>query len=341
MPAAKSWLETLTLDKLSRLATQIGTPCSGTKPMRLDGIRRALLGTKDNKNDGNNLEELSLLSIDMGIRNLAFAHVTTTVNRTRGPHTPLQYGKPQLQAWRRIAVSESLRDLGQIPGTKDNTSASPTSAEDQPAAAFKESFEPVDYARHAYSLIKYLLQTYQPNQIIIERQRFRSGGGSAVQEWTIRVGVFEGMLYSVLRTLMEEGKMNLRVDPMLPNRVNRFWLEDGTARLPTAKTKLTGREVKKAKIELVASLLQDSNASIHIAQELEPSVAEFVSSCKKASLGKRTASASNSKLDDLADSLLQGLAFIHWQNNREYIKVFGQDAIDMETGAIVTLDADD
>jgi hypothetical protein len=134
---------------------------------------------------------------------------------------------------------------------------------------------------------------------------------------------------------MEERKMKLVVEPMLPTRVNRYWLEGRDALPSFEEKKLTGRKAKKAKVELVASLLKEAKSSIGIAQSLEPFVAEFVLSCNKAATGKRTAVDGTSKLDDLADSLLQGLAFISWQNSRERIKFLGQDAIDMELGTLL------
>jgi cruciform cutting endonuclease 1 len=309
MLATKPWLETLTLDKLRRLATEIGAPCSGTKVARINGIRRAVSSTQIKDKSGTKPEGLSLLSIDMGIRNLAFSHITAPVRRTTNPLEYLQFEMPTVQAWRRIAVSQPLLSAGQQTSGAGNSSPfskkSSLSGSDTVDEVSKESFEPNDYAVHAYNLVKYMLQTYQPNQIVIERQRFRSGGGSAVQEWTLRVGVFEGMLYSVLRTLMEERKMKLVVEPMLPTRVNRYWLEGRDALPSFEEKKLTGRKAKKAKVELVASLLKEAKSSIGIAQSLEPFVAEFVLSCNKAATGKRTAVDGTSKLDDLADSLLQ------------------------------------
>ena len=335
MPAAKPWLETLTLNKLSRLATAIGAPCSGTKPARIDGINRAissadLAGTK--------AESLSLLSIDMGIRNLAFAHITAPLRIEKNLLAPVQYGKPTLQAWRRIAVSHSSSGAGQP--IADPSQSSPAGRRTNKTLADsmtlpKESFEPVDYAKHAYQLVKYLLQTYQPNQILIERQRFRSGGGSAVQEWTIRVGVFEGMLYAVLRTLMEIEKMKLLLDPMQPTQVNRFWLQHRLFPQSPSKIKLTGRDIKKAKVDTVLKLLGDRSTNIHVTAHLEPFIADFISSAKSPATGRRIVGEKISKLDDLADSILQGLAFISWQNNRERIKALGRDAIDIESGALL------
>ncbi|EXJ63219.1 hypothetical protein A1O7_03666 [Cladophialophora yegresii CBS 114405] len=321
MSAVKPWLENLTIAKLHRLAIAIGAPCSGTKAVRIEGIRHAV--TNVASNDRSDPSDLSLLSIDMGIRNLAFAHITAPLQATNSAEY-LQYQKPTLQSWRRLAVSQSLYATSTVPLSFRVESSSETSAS-------KESFEPADYALHAYELINHMLQTYQPNHVLIERQRFRSGGGSSVQEWTIRVGVFEGMLYASLRTMIEERKMRLRVEPMQPSRVNRYWLGDFVR--PSTR-KLVGQEVKRAKIRLVGNMLQGADANICVGKGMQPIVAEFVSGCNKVSKSKPTANAGKVKLDDLADSLLQGLSWIKWQNNRRRIEVLGRDAIDLDSGPV-------
>ncbi|KIW98371.1 uncharacterized protein Z519_00031 [Cladophialophora bantiana CBS 173.52] len=328
MPVPKPWLEELTLNKLHRLATALGTSCSGTKLARIEAIHRAISNTVGEGDNRSNLSNLSLLSIDMGIRNLAFAHLTAPVEEVVRPLKHVRYSRPTLQAWRRIAVAEFLNS------TRSSALERSKDTAVELAGATKESFEPIDYARHAYNLVKYMLQTYQPNYILIERQRFRSGGQSSVQEWTLRVGVFEGMLYAGLRTLVEEYQLQLGVEPMLPPRVNRYWLEGRQGLLASKNKRLVGRDVKKAKIDLVGNILGGQSSTICIGEDIQPEAADFVSRWNKVSKGERAAATNMSKLDDLADSLLQGLAWIHWQNNRRRIEVLGRDAVDMESGTL-------
>ncbi|KIX94312.1 uncharacterized protein Z520_10022 [Fonsecaea multimorphosa CBS 102226] len=332
MPAPKSWLEELTLSKLHRLATALGTPCSGTKLARIEAIRNATSNSVQNGDSRGTVSDLSLLSIDMGIRNLAFAHLTAPAEEVTRPLKHIRYGRPTLRAWRRIAVAESL-DVT-TSSHRDSALEMSTSAAIELVAAAKESFEPIDYARHAYNLVKSILQTYQPNHILIERQRFRSGGQSAVQEWTLRVGVFEGMLYSVLRTLIEEHKLQLSIEPMQPPRVNRYWLEGSKDLLGSKEKKMVGREVKKAKVDLVGNLLREGSSVICVGKEVQPTALDFISRVSQASKRGRADTTNISKLDDLADSLLQGLAWIQWQNNRRRIEAQGRDAVDMASGTL-------
>ncbi|OAG43327.1 hypothetical protein AYO21_02264 [Fonsecaea monophora] len=332
MTAPKPWLKELTLTKLHRLATALGTPCSGTKLARIEAISRAASDSVRDGNSSGSVSHLSLLSIDMGIRNLAFAHLTAPVEEVTQPLRYIQYRKPTLQAWRRIAVAESLNSTSGHPDSAPETSMSTVT---EVAEVAKESFEPIDYARHAYNLVKYMLRTYKPNHILIERQRFRSGGQSAVQEWTLRVGVLEGMLYSVLRTLAEEHRLQLSIEPMQPPRVNRYWLEGHQGLLGSKEKKLVGRDVKKAKIDIVGNMLRDEDSIFRVGKGVQQEAAEFVSRVNKHSKDGRAATTNMSKLDDLADSLLQGLAWIHWRNNRRCIEFLGRDAVDMESGCLL------
>jgi cruciform cutting endonuclease 1 len=178
---------------------------------------------------------------------------------------------------------------------------------------------------------------YSPTQILIERQRFRSGGQSAVLEWTIRVGVWEGMLYSAFEALKRERKLNLTVEPIQPLQVNRHWLDDNESTAGSQQTKLTGHVLKQAKINIVGKMLQSETPEMRIGKHTKPLVDEFVLRCKKApkKMLRGKSAHEMSKLDDLSDSLLQALAFLHWQNNRNRVAVRGRDAVDMESGAIL------
>lgn len=351
MSRARSWLTELTLAKLHRVAVSIGSPCSGTKAARVAGIQHAISSTEKSTSTStfkrdSEPERLSLLSIDMGIRNLAFAHITAPGCLANGPASKgLQYyGFPTLRQWRQVAVggkhvngdiNGGADSSPMVPGTNsdsDSVDSDAPSANAKPGnTTTKESFEPIDYASHAYHLIRYLLQTYKPTHILIERQRFRSGGRAAVPEWTIRVGVFEGMLYAVLRTLVEEGKLRVQVEPMQPTFVNRYWLEKGDEEKSTA-IRHSGREVKRAKIDLIGQMLTEkaNPPSVLISEDLRPFASDFVSIWQKDRRKDGLGTNGISKLDDLADCLLQGLAWVEWQNRRRRIHVLGRDGLEQE-----------
>ncbi|KAJ5373351.1 DNA-binding SAP [Penicillium concentricum] len=248
----------------------------------------------------------SILSIDMGIQNLAFAHLL--VPRPDSPGVGIDTAHPRapvLTAWHRVAISE-ISSLNLIPGdntglvkpavsisgSEDATESSQAilpikSEKDIPVKIAKSAKEenlycPDIYAANAYTLITSLIAAYRPTHVLIERQRFRSGGGSAVLEWTLRVGIMEGMLYAVLHTLRQErggDVADLIVRGVEPSRVVRYWLEGGSGSSVPGKGKVgeksevggktkekkpNAREVKKAKIDIVgrwlSAAMQDTNA---------------------------------------------------------------------------------
>jgi cruciform cutting endonuclease 1 len=264
-------------------------------------------------------KSLSILSIDMGIQNLAFAHLlvpppsSSSLSPSFGP-------RPTLNAWHRLAVSalptgsgstngpllpETFSTLANQKRGKQERRKSPSStkattittttnngslagdnitteAEEELLFASLDKngmFAPDIYAAHAYTLLTSLIAAYQPTHVLIERQRFRSGGGPAIQEWTLRVGVFEGMLYAVLHTLQQLGQCSVVVQDMDPKRIARYWKmeeeeavdvdvdDEGSQGFEKAKTKTktktkkrtkkaSPREVKKMKIDLVGQWLQ-------------------------------------------------------------------------------------
>lgn len=409
-----NWLPSLKAAQLQRVAFLTGVSSSGTKPVLIERLTAALSSpfpalisrsgrrakSKQDATCGkamSNEGQLSILSLDMGIRNLAYAHLLVQPERNDGQSggrfSPLQL--PILNAWNRLAISEFPNSLiadtpvhlpmlvkstsdGAIEMEKNLDAIEPTKTITKQVAA--ESFAPELYAGHAYTLITSLIAAYQPTHILIERQRFRSGGGAAVQEWTIRVGVFEGMLYAVLYTLQQESKSNTKiaVQAVEPQRVARYWIETGpTAIMSTSETKkrTSSKEGKKNKIELVGRWLSSaaaangeqtgigSKVSIQTPSQAEKMAAAYLHKWGKGRKGKPAPLTSTSstkhatvrrtsrkeekdvtsnrpdvaavvgatgdikKLDDLADCLLQGVAWLEWQRMKERIAVEGVAAL--------------
>jgi cruciform cutting endonuclease 1 len=198
----------------------------------------------------------------------------------------------------------------------------------------KEAFDPSTFATYAYDFVKNILNAHHSTHVLIERQRFRSGGASAVQEWTIRVGVFEGMLHAVLKTLSEEHGLPVIVQGVDPGRVTRYWLEGRAAK---GKERISSsKESKKAKIDIVgnsftsagAAALVDVNCgSDHGRHGVEKMVDAFLARWQKKNGSPRSGVAKDIlKLDDLADCLLQGVAWLNWQSKREEVLHRGLEA---------------
>ncbi|KAL9016391.1 MAG: hypothetical protein Q9185_006262 [Variospora sp. 1 TL-2023] len=142
----------------------------------------------------------------------------------------------------------------------------------------------------------------------IHEARFRSMGGSSVQEWTLRVNMFEAMLYAVLQTLRATGQWRGEVLPVEPSKVARFWVGG-------VEGKGKGEKTKKRKMA-VARELVGGGESVRV-KKGEEGVREVMTAGK----GR------GGKFDDLADSLLQGLAWVRWEENKRAVLEKGADVL--------------
>ena len=338
MASRLSWISSCTNAQLSILAKAVGVNSSGTKPtltsqlldylpkgnLRLRGSRDALQ------------KPCRILSIDMGIRNLAYCCLILPHTR----HWPVtDFGTPVVQDWTRIAIGEEPTSLKRAQDLLSNKSTEIVEHTGHVATSNpKEAFDPATYSQHAYNLVTTLLKHLEPTHILIERQRFRSMGGSAVQEWTLRVNMFEAMIYAVLKTFSESGFWEGDVHPIVPSKVSKFWIMGKQGVLkegPGSKSAKT----KTAKIDLVTQWLESGGRF-----QLEGAAARL----GEAYLRKKTRKDNNSlvkqkvlpgskawtlaqdsveKLDDLADCLLQGMAWIKWEENRRLIMAKGAEAL--------------
>lgn len=328
------WLGQLKASQLHQLAVALGSACSGSKRDIVDGIYQTLFPAPSvdcrtfNKSSSTSKppsRQLSIVSIDMGIQNLAYAHLLVRQPSDRFSEKRSSVGTttlPMLKAWERLNV---FPDDTQDSSMKKSTKLG--------------AYLPSRYANAAYRFISDILIKYDPTHILIEQQRFRSGGGSAVAEWTLRVGVFEGMLHAILRTLQQERKDGIRLRAVVsinPARTARFWLEgsQGSAS-QLASRKTTGREGKQAKIDIVArSFLDADSRMVEIcngpAKATETTFLEKWYATSKAAKdlqGHKMAVKSRfisttpkqPKLDDLADCILQALAWLKWLQTRDLI----------------------
>jgi cruciform cutting endonuclease 1 len=332
MAANLSALQALRLAQLKSIAVKCGISSSGTKSVLASRILSELAVASIPAHHGaaktaaataaashnvakrtrwkasdHSSRAMRVLSIDMGIRNLAYCVLdipppSLVSQEHAGPSTI-----PSLVAWKRIAVSPRPS----VPSLEST----------------KETFEPHAYASLAYLLLMRTIHSYGPTLVLIERQRYRSAGSPAIQEWTVRVNMFEGMLYAVLHTLQAEGLWSGLVRGVMPGKVGGFWVggvEKGTAK--TAKWRN-----KTAKIDLLGKWLEAGGDSVlTVATEEARKAAEaFLGRWK--GKGKRQKAKTKtetdvvteggveekmSKLDDLADCLLQGLAWARWEENK-------------------------
>ncbi|KAI4129196.1 MAG: hypothetical protein LQ338_002355 [Usnochroma carphineum] len=309
MASRLDWLPTCKLKQLKAIAHATGINSGGTKPTLILSIQDALKKARNDatstlktkrKKDGYNI-----LSIDMGIRNLAYCRLSL-------PHTWPCNGSnnsriiPTITHWSRVDVSKSSTTTT-IPTDHDEATDS--------KAPPKELFNPSTYASHAHNLLTRTLLPLAPTHILIERQRFRSMGGSAVQEWTLRVNMFEAMLYATLHTLRQEGAWEGEVLSVEPSKVARFWVcGEGEGKGNTEKT-------KKRKMAVARELVR---AGTGVRAEEGLAVGDVLRGFAGKNGGK---GGKTGKFDDLADSLLQGLAWVRWEENKRAVWDKGMDLL--------------
>ncbi|KAK5077257.1 hypothetical protein LTR64_005264 [Lithohypha guttulata] len=260
----------------------------------------------------------------MGIRNLAYAFLTCKMTEEL-KNTPLKYEKPILCHWQRTDLMSPQSQAMDYNEGDTIRSQTPSIVDSMIATvATDESFEPIVLAGHAYRFAKYCA-SLKPTHILIERQRFRSGGHSAVQEWSLRVGMLESMLHATFRTLVEEKLLlGTTVEQVLPMRVNKFWFTD-------EDVPATGKAAKVAKIALVNDMLKSvgaKTASFSLHEDVRNTVDGFGAKGSRAAGSKKAPTLE--KLDDMSDALLQGLAWLRWQENRNRLVTHGVDALGIE-----------
>lgn len=213
-------LTSLKTTDLKRLAYVTGLNAGGTKAQLTTALANELIVARvaDVSHAGTTRR---LLSIDMGIRNLAYC----VLDMPRGLGF-LRTGEGEvygdgregnleekmsvlrhlrLTAWERVVVNELQSVESSRATEKGHEDHTTRPAPD--TITKTASFEPIGYAKLAYQLVAHLLSTYKPTTIIIERQRWRSGGASSVLEWTIRVNMFEGMIHAALEAMGQQWKV--------------------------------------------------------------------------------------------------------------------------------------
>ena len=242
----------LTVADLKALLTRIGSPTSGRKPVLAARLtqdlqvprlplssKNATSRTKSGRAQiGNHKKSARILSIDMGVKNLAFCVADASMQSRAGQSGKSESDSEARQveakmhtiAWRRVDVMHEMAEANarhQLPIGDHSVAPEPN---------LEGSFHPRVLARAAHALLTRVLLPYKPDIILIERQRYRSGSGAAIQEWTVRVNMLESMLWAVLEALKgdtwnlpspsnTEDAGQPQVFDVSPARVGTFWID--------------------------------------------------------------------------------------------------------------------
>jgi cruciform cutting endonuclease 1 len=299
---------TLKLAELRSVASKCGLQTSGAKPILTQRVHDEITSSPKRT------KKTRVLSVDMGIRNLAYCILDVPSKSVSKSVKDPDSEVPSLRAWHRLSVSNS------IPGEK-------------------EAFDPTTLSNIAYRLLRTRLIPEEPTHVLIERQRFRSMGSKHILEWTIRVNMFESILYGVLCTLKAEGIWKGEVVGVAPGKVGPFWLseegdegERGKQWKKERKAKSSKSYNKGLKIDLVRRWLEDGQVVGLGSEEVIETARQYMDKWDRIpgrrNLGRvKEKEEEIGKLDDLADCLLQGMAWIKWQENKTTALKDGVEAL--------------
>lgn len=262
--------------QLKVLSVLLGTSATGTKSF----LAESLVAT------ANRIETrppFTVLSVDMGVRNLSLCHF----------EVPENLREAQVTGWSRLDIEKEFR-----PKTWPESVS---------------SFDPDRLAQITHDLVQERFYTHDtkklPDVILIERQRFRSGSSTAILEWTVRVNMLENMLHAVLYASSRQNNLDSNIMSVNAKRILSYWKEEvnmSKIKVPEANDSLrTYKKTKDLKTKIATSVIQSSPSSMFSSAAI---------------LTRDQVLSAKGKNDDLADSLLQGLAWLQWQNNRKTLK---------------------
>ncbi|KAF2707023.1 ribonuclease H-like protein, partial [Pleomassaria siparia CBS 279.74] len=235
----------LTINTLQALLTRIGSATSGRKENLISRLSRDLEVPRFRGCAGSK-KSLRILSIDMGIKNLAFCVADVDLKQSTslgGSKTKAEIGtNMSIVSWRRIDVGE---EVSRLIGERKAKMESMVNEEE-----IEDPYTPSTLSSTAYSLLAHTLLPYKPDVILIERQRWRSAGGVAVLQWTVRVNTLEGMLWAILTALRAESKSSSTqggnsytgdrdydIFGVDPKRVGYFWIGEDVRATASKKSK--------------------------------------------------------------------------------------------------------
>lgn len=237
----------LTTAHIKTLLARIGSGVGGTKPELTQRLQSDLSIPK--LQDGNKTSRI--LSVDMGIRNMAFCVCDVSVDHSNRLLSRKPSVKLDVLAWEPISVSDLAQHEEESPSSDPAALMS-----SQISQQGKESFRSSILSRTAYLLLKRKLLPYAPQTILIEQQRYRTNASAAIQEWTYHVNMLEGMIWAILETLKQESAGRLRtaaseapfpsVFPVSPARVAAFWMDNSELGRAIRDESLVNRATKRS-----------------------------------------------------------------------------------------------
>uniref|UniRef100_A0A060TIN7 ARAD1D39776p n=1 Tax=Blastobotrys adeninivorans TaxID=409370 RepID=A0A060TIN7_BLAAD len=191
-------------EALKKLCLNCGLAQTGNKSSLVASIQSALDSRR---------RDTEILSIDMGVRNLAFCHMAHDNS-----------GKVTIKRWALVELDKE---------------------------GLPNAFEQPKFAQLALDLVSEL-RPQGVDTVLIEKQRLRSNGLNNVPEWIAKVNLLEAMLHAILQCQKRMGLYDCSVRSIEPARVMNYWIRpDKITAAKTANIRY--RLTKQAKMDLVSS----------------------------------------------------------------------------------------
>ncbi|KAK4655861.1 hypothetical protein QC762_306150 [Podospora pseudocomata] len=298
----------LTVAQLQSLCSSTGLPQAGSKPTIQQTLRQAAQSAQHIP------DTARILSIDLGLKNFAFSLLTPASSPSE--KTPLPTPPDSSSVPQALLPPVTLHHWNHLNLT------TPLLPQDDPV-----QFTPSSLSSLTYSLISTHLLPLKPTHILIERQRFRTGNASNIFEWTIRVNTLESMLHACFATLKGVDLFHGNVISISPKTVAGYLFPKSEAKAEGGGKSQNAYHLLKAnKVGMLGEWLQqgklikpqDQGAGM-AKGFLEAWRAKGVRGKKKREMEEGVLGR-GVKLDDLSDSVLQGMVWLQWQRNLEGLR---------------------
>ncbi|OAG07500.1 ribonuclease H-like protein [Paraphaeosphaeria sporulosa] len=231
-----------TVKAVQEVLQRIGEASAGTKDVVQNRLLTRVLSRKlpqKNWPQGNEEKKTSrILSIDMGIKNLAYC-VADVEKPTSTPSTT----NMDFLTWCRLDIGEAFRKSDKnlsflcsnaefLDREDEDSVSSMAELEDRED---EELYTPENLSQMGYWFLRKVLNDWNPDVILIERQRWRSAGSPTIQQWTVRVNTLEAVMWAVMTAMKteREKRFHWRMHAVDPKRVGHFWLDGVTLPAPS------------------------------------------------------------------------------------------------------------
>jgi cruciform cutting endonuclease 1 len=350
---------TLTAKALQALLVRIGSASSGNKGSLFDRFKQDLARpssvlcqtqAKGKSNAAQNQCNLRVMSIDMGIKNLAYCVANLSCSPSASNTANHPNAVVDISAWKKIDLIEK-----ELAGLNNTGTVEETDADED-----RDPFSLAVLSRTTHRLVTQEILSYEPDVILIEKQRWRSGGGSAILQWTVRVNTLEAMLWATLEARkgsahidahgnITNTRRDYEVFAIDPKRVGYYWLEQharavaertegegNTLTSQPSEEESRGKKISRSKSSAPSTPLSSPEIKFTFDPATEPIRQAIHAPLKKPRQKKSTkkAAASESqgipaeltidmipdaelnKLDDVTDCFLQAAAWVAWEMNK-------------------------